>query len=210
VGDRRVRTEPLSTRTARTALFLDRDGVLNEPVRDERTGRMESPLKPSDVILTPGAAWAVRRATATGLPVIVVSNQPSAAKGIVDEPRIRAVHARVLELLAVGGAVIDRSYLCLHHPQGTDLRLTRVCDCRKPAPGMLRRAATDLDLDLSRCWLIGDTDADLGAARRASLAGIIIIKNPLSAHRRTLVSDSADAVTSNLTASVDLILERMY
>jgi D-glycero-D-manno-heptose 1,7-bisphosphate phosphatase len=209
VGDRRVRNGHLSAPTGRTALFLDRDGVLNEPVWDERSGTTESPLKPSDVILTAGAASAVRRATAAGLLVIVVSNQPSAAKGIVDEPTIRAVHARVMELLAADGAVIDRSYLCLHHPQGVDARLTQACDCRKPAPGMLLKAAADLNLDLSRCWLIGDTDADLGAARRASLAGIVMIENPLSAHRRTILSDSADALTSTITSAMSLVLDRV-
>ena len=112
MGERRVRNGNLTASTGRTALFLDRDGVLNEPVWDERSGTMESPLKPSDVILAAGAAIAVRRATDAGLPVIVVSNQPSAAKGIVDEPTIRAVHARVVDLLAAEGAVIDRSYLC--------------------------------------------------------------------------------------------------
>jgi D-glycero-D-manno-heptose 1,7-bisphosphate phosphatase len=190
-------------------LFLDRDGVLNEPVWDERSGAMESPLQPSDVRLVAGAAIAVRRATAAGLPVIVVSNQPAAAKGIVDEPTIRAIHARVLSLLAAGGAVIDRSYLCLHHPQGAVVSLTRVCDCRKPAPGLLLQAAADLDLELSRCWLIGDTDADLGAARRASLAGIVIFENPLSAHRRTILSDSADGLASTISAAMDVVLERM-
>lgn len=206
MGDRRVRNGQLTSAPGRTALFLDRDGVLNEPVWDECSASMESPLKPSDVILTAGAVTAVRRANAAGLPVIVVSNQPSAAKGIVDEPTIRAVHARVLSLLAANGAVIDHSYLCLHHPLGTDAHLTRACDCRKPAPGMLLQAAAELDLELSLCWLIGDTDADLGAARRASLAGVLIIENPLSAHRRTILSDSADALTSTLTAAMDLVL----
>jgi len=74
---------------------------------------------------------------------------------------------------------------------------------------MLLQAAVDLELELSHCWLIGDTDADLGAARRASLAGVVIIENPLSAHRRTTLSDSADALTSTITAAMDLVLERI-
>ena len=74
---------------------------------------------------------------------------------------------------------------------------------------MWLRAAAALDLELSHCWLIGDTDADLGAARRASLAGVVIIENPLSAHRRTTLSDSADALTSSITTAVDVVLERM-
>lgn len=209
MGERRVRNGNLTAPTRRTALFLDRDGVLNEPVWDERSGTMESPLKPSDVILAAGAAIAVCRANTAGLPVIVVSNQPSAAKGIVEERTLRAVHARVVDLLAADGAVIDRSYLCLHHPQGVDAGLTQACDCRKPAPGMLVQAAADLDLDLSRCWLIGDTDADLGAARRASLAGIVIIENPLSAHRRTILSNSADALTLTITVAMALVLEEL-
>jgi D-glycero-D-manno-heptose 1,7-bisphosphate phosphatase len=209
VGDSRNREGQLKPLIRRAALFLDRDGVLNEPIWDDRARAAESPLMVEDVVLTDGAANAVTRARRAGLPVIVVSNQPAAAKGIVDVPVIYAVHAQVVALLAAQGAVIERSYLCLHHPDGSVTGLNQTCTCRKPAPGMLLSAAEDLDLDLSRCWLIGDTDADVGAARRAQLAGVVVVANPLSAHRRGAMCAMADAATETLPAALDIVLARM-
>jgi D-glycero-D-manno-heptose 1,7-bisphosphate phosphatase len=183
--------------------------VLNEPVWDEHTGSHESPLTPADVVLTQRASVAVRRANDAGLPVVVVSNQPSAAKAVVDLSTIYLVHDQLLSLLGEEGAVIDRSFLCLHHPRGVDPALTQLCDCRKPAPGMLQEAAQELDLDLASCWMIGDTDADLGAARAAGLAGVVLVEHPLSAHRRTVLSDSADGRVTSISEAMDLVLQRI-
>ena len=206
MGVGRVGGRPL-TDIGRSALFLDRDGVLNEPVWDEHVGRVESPLAVSDVVLTRDAGSALRRVNEAGILTVVVSNQPSAAKGFVDAETIRAIHRRVLELLGEQGATVDHSYLCLHHPDGTVEGLTSMCDCRKPAPGLLLAAAADLDLDLSRCWSIGDTDADVGAACAAGLAGVVIVENPRSAHRRTEISRRADAYAPTFSAAVDIVLD---
>jgi D-glycero-D-manno-heptose 1,7-bisphosphate phosphatase len=188
------------------ALFFDRDGVLNQPVWDRHTGSMESPLDIRDVVLAVGASTAVRRASAAGLKTVIVSNQPSAAKGAVDIDTVHAVHERVLALLAADGAVVDSSYLCLHHAEGTLPALSQACNCRKPAPGMLLSAANDLGLDLARSWLIGDTDADVGAARSAGLAGVVLVQNPLSAHRRGALSATADAFAEDAAKATEDVL----
>ena len=97
---------------------------------------------------------------------------------------LHAMQARVLELLAAEGASFDDFRICLHHPEGVVPELTGPCDCRKPAPGMLLDAARELDIDLERSWMIGDTDSDVLAGRAAGCR-TVLIEQPHSAHKRT-------------------------
>jgi D-glycero-D-manno-heptose 1,7-bisphosphate phosphatase len=194
---------------SRPAIFLDRDGVVNELVWDQHTGTEESPLAADAVRVVDGAAAAIVALKATGRPVVVVSNQPSAAKGRVTIEVLRSVHDRLLQLLADAGAEVDASYLCLHHPDGSVPELGRACDCRKPAPGLLLQAAADLDIDLSRSWLIGDTDADVGAAQAAGLAGVVVVANPKSSHRRGDVAAGADKSFDSTPDAAAYILSRL-
>jgi D-glycero-D-manno-heptose 1,7-bisphosphate phosphatase len=187
--------------SGRAAAFLDRDGVLNELVPNLLTGAPESPLQVDDVRLLAGAATAVRELARAGFVLVCVSNQPAAAKGEASVAQLRAVHERVVELLAQEGAVLDASRLCLHHPAGSTRELTGSCACRKPAPGMLLDAAAELGLDLSDSWMIGDADADVAAGRAAGCR-TILLEHPPSAHRRMgagrhahLAADLASAVT---------------
>jgi D-glycero-D-manno-heptose 1,7-bisphosphate phosphatase len=165
------------------AVFLDRDGVLNELVPDSLSGLGESPLRVADVRLVEGAAAAVRRLAGAGFLPVCASNQPAAAKGRVSVRRLLAVHARVLELLAREGAELRGSRLCLHHPDGVLAGLACRCPCRKPAPGMLLELAAELGIDLRDSWMVGDTDADVGAARAAGCRPLLI-EHPASAHKR--------------------------
>jgi D-glycero-D-manno-heptose 1,7-bisphosphate phosphatase len=186
------------------AVFVDRDGVINELVPDPVTGRPESPLRVDDVRLVPGAAAALRRLAAAGWPLVGVSNQPSAAKGLIRLTELHSIQARVLELLAAEGAAFDDFRICLHHPEGIVPELTGDCECRKPAPGMLLGAAADLRLALGRSWMIGDTDGDLQAGREAGCR-TILVEHPDSAHKRT-AQLRPDAIVSDLTAAVRIIL----
>jgi len=185
------------------AVFVDRDGVLNELVPDLQSGRPESPLDPEQVVLVPGAAAALRRLRDAGYVVVGVSNQPAAAKGSVEIEQLERVQARVLELLESAGAAPDAFRFCFHHPEGVVPELTRVCDCRKPAPGMLLDAAAELDLDLGASWMVGDTDADIAAGAAAGCR-TILIENPGSAHKRR--GDARPDVTvPDLAAAADLV-----
>lgn len=186
------------------AVFVDRDGVLNELVPDDHTSRPESPLDPQQVALVPGAPAAIRRLRNEGYVVVGVSNQPAAAKGTVDIEQLEYVQARVLDLLDRAGAAPDAFRLCFHHPDGVVPELTRVCDCRKPAPGMLLDAAAALDLDLNASWMIGDTDADIAAGTAAGCR-TILIENPGSAHKRS-GSVSPDETATDLASAVDFIV----
>jgi histidinol-phosphate phosphatase family protein len=184
----------------RAAAFLDRDGVLNELVVDQRSGLAESPLEVEDVRLIPGAAVAAARLAKAGYVLVCVSNQPAAAKGTVSLAQLCAVHLRVTDLLAEEGVVLDASRLCLHHEQGVVPELSKPCTCRKPAPGMLLGAARALDLDLHNSWMVGDTDVDIVAGRAAGCR-TLLISHPGSVHKR-LHAIIPDALADSLDDGV--------
>jgi D-glycero-D-manno-heptose 1,7-bisphosphate phosphatase len=165
------------------ATFIDRDGIINELVPDPESGLPESPLHPEEVRLLPGVGAAVRELAAAGYLVVGVSNQPAAAKGKVSLEQLLATQARVLELLAAEGARFDDFKLCLHHPEGMVEGLGGPCDCRKPAPGMLLEAASDLAIDLASSWMVGDTDTDVEAGRNAGCL-TVLVEYPGSGHKR--------------------------
>ncbi len=188
--------------SARPAVFLDRDGVINAGVPDPHTGRLESPLEVADVRLLPGIPAALGELARAGYALVCVTNQPAAAKGKAPLAQLLAVHRRVLELLAREGVQLDASRLCPHHPDGIVAELSGPCPCRKPAPGMLLDAAAELALDLGASWMIGDTDADVQAGRRAGCK-TVLVEYPGSAHKRAggtvpdiLAGDLAGAVNT--------------
>ena len=186
------------------AVFLDRDGVIADLVPDPVTGLPESPLRPSDVALLPGAAFAIRRLRGAGYAVVLVSNQPAVAKGTVTLEQLTAVQQRVLELLAEEDAKPDACELCFHHPDGVVSEFTVVCDCRKPAPGMLLRAVRDLGVDLPASWMIGDTDHDVAAGAAAGCRTVLVL-TPGSAHKR-VAAVKPDAIAADLQAAVEVVL----
>ena len=169
--------------TRRRAVFVDRDGVINELVDDPVTGRPESPLAPDRVALVPGAAAALRSLAAEGWTLVGVSNQPAAAKGRLSITELEAVQAAVLAQLAAADVTFADFRLCLHHPDGRVPQLSGPCDCRKPAPGMLLAAAGELEIDLAASWMVGDTDADVLAGAAVGCA-TVMVENPASAHKR--------------------------
>ncbi len=145
----------------RPAVFLDRDGVLLDLVPYLRD--------PDEVRLAPGAGTALRRLRAAGLPFVVVTNQSAVARGMLDRAGLFRVHLRLLRLLEAEGVRPLGIEFCPHHPEHGE-----VCDCRKPSPGMLQRAAHRFNLDLSRSVMIGDSGSDLEAGRRAGCRTILV------------------------------------
>ena len=148
------------------AVFLDRDGTVIE----ERgyLGRLEL------IELFPGSAEAIRLLTAAGYAVVIVTNQAGIARGLFDEAFVQAAHARLDAMLREAGAVVDGYYYCPHHPDGVVDRYRLVCGCRKPAAGMVRRAAAALNLDLARSFVVGDKWLDMGLARNAGATGVLV------------------------------------
>ena len=194
-------TQP--TRPA-AAVFLDRDGVINELVWDEDDDRYESPLRAEDVELMPGAVDAIARLQAAGLELVVVSNQPAAAKGKTTLGELRAVHERVVGLLADGGTTVDNWRYCFHHPDAELAELRVICRCRKPQPGMLIDSAQEKGIDLQRSWIVGDSDADVGAGSAAGCK-TVLVEHKRSEHRREGSVDP-DARVPDVAAAASLII----
>ena len=145
------------------AVFLDRDGVINAALYDPLEGKLDTPYRLEDFRLLPGASQAVRAINEMGFLAVVVSNQPGVAKGKCDHAFLEAVNAELTARLARQRAHLDAIYYCLHHPDAVDESLCVDCDCRKPKPGLLLRAAKELDIDLARSYMIGDRQADIEA-----------------------------------------------
>jgi histidinol-phosphate phosphatase family protein len=141
------------------AIFLDRDGTINEEVNYLSD--------PAHVRLIPGAADAIIRLRAAGFPVVVITNQSGVARGYFTLDTLNAIHARLLGYLHEQGADIDGLYICLHQPSDD-------CACRKPRSLLYQRAAQDLDLDLSHSIMIGDKDTDLLAGKNLGMDSILV------------------------------------
>lgn len=189
----------------RRAVFLDRDGVLNEPVPDPVDGKAESPLRAADVVLCPGAPQAVAALADHGFEPVVVTNQPAAAKGKATVTELFEINNCVRQLLAEQGADIATWKMCLHHPEAVVAELGGECGCRKPAPGMLLQATGELDLSLPDSWIVGDSDADIGAGKAAGCR-TVLVEHPLTAHRRSPGSEP-DATAVDLRAAAATILD---
>jgi D-glycero-D-manno-heptose 1,7-bisphosphate phosphatase len=145
------------------ALFLDRDGVVVQET--DYLSRIE------DLAIVPGAAAVIATANRRGVPVVLVTNQSGIGRGYFGWAEFAAVQRAMSSRLESQGARIDAVYACPHHAAGVGEYAIAHHPARKPAPGMLLRAAADLDLNLRQSWLVGDKRSDIEAAKRAGLAG---------------------------------------
>lgn len=159
----------------RPALFCDRDGVINRMVK--YPDGWDSPQKPQDVRLVSGIEKVIMWANKNKILVVEVSNQPGVAKGKMDQKTSDAIEAKVHLLLGREGAVIDKTYICPHHPKAVVPGLKKLCDCRKPKPGLLLQAAHELGIDLAGSVILGDKASDVEAGRSVGCKTIIFIHN---------------------------------
>ncbi|HEY9723009.1 MAG TPA: HAD family hydrolase [Oscillatoriaceae cyanobacterium] len=148
------------------AVFLDRDGTLNVEAGYIRNL--------DDLRLMPGAADAIRRLNAVGVPAILATNQSGPARGYYPESWVQALNARLMSLLAAEGAHLDDVFYCPHHPEGVVEAFTQDCRCRKPETGMLEDAAAKHGLDLSACYMIGDKSTDVEVGQRAGCRTVLL------------------------------------
>ena len=151
----------------RPAVFLDRDGTINEQM-----GYINHITR---FVMLPGAARAIRELNGRGLPVVVVTNQSGLARGYFPAELVDEVHDRMRSLLAAEGAWVDGIYVCPHHPEAVEERYRLNCDCRKPKTGLFVTAARDLDIDLERSFVVGDRWSDLKAAHACGATGILVL-----------------------------------
>lgn len=176
------------------AVFLDRDGTINKYVGFLR--------KIEDFELLPDVAEAIRLINSSGYLAIVITNQPVIARGEVTTSELQLIHNKMETLLGAEGAYIDGLYYCPHHPDrgfpGEVAELKIDCECRKPKPGLLLRAAKDFNIDLSASWMIGDGKNDVGAGKAAGCKTVVIGTED--------ESYGADITAPDLLTAVDTIL----
>jgi histidinol-phosphate phosphatase family protein len=156
------------------AVFLDRDGVINEIVSFPELGLLDSPLNPRQFKLLPQAAEAIGVFNRLSLKVIVLSNQPAIAKGKMTMKSFERMRQKMRNELEKKGAHVDAEYYCFHHPSAKIAKYRRNCDCRKPKPGLFLRAAKDLELNLSKCYAVGDSLTDVKAGKSVGCRTILI------------------------------------
>ena len=189
----------------RRAVFLDRDGVLMEDVDLVTRAEQIRPL--------PGAAAALRKLRDAGFLLIVVTNQPVVARGMATEAEVAALNTEMARRLAAEGApAMDAMYFCPHHPRGSVAEYRIDCECRKPRPGMLRRAAAEWSIDLAASFMVGDRPTDMAAG---AAVGCRTIWVQTGKHHDPPISTTTpftpvkpDWVCADLAAAADWILAR--
>ena len=190
------------TSTFERAVFVDRDGTLIEEV-----GYLD---RVDRVAFFPWTIAAVRALNRAGLAVVMVSNQSGLARGFFNESVVQDVHQRIAEMLDAGDAHIDAYYYCPHHPDGKVAGLGIVCECRKPARGLVDRAVREFGIDPERSFVIGDRWVDVGLARAIGAKGVLVRTGYGDVEERMPPRGmTADAVVDNLVAASSWILNTL-
>jgi len=163
---------------AHPAVFLDRDGVINEIVYNEDTELLDSAMKVSEFKLFEGVIPAIKSFKDKGYYVFVVTNQPAAAKGKTSLLNLYDINTHFVELAAEGGCEIDDVFMCHHYPKklehSKDDYLIKLCDCRKPKPGLINKAFDKYNIDKERSFMVGDSFTDVVAGRAAGLKTVFL------------------------------------
>ncbi len=172
-------------------LFLDRDGTLNTEV--------DFLSRPEELQLIPHAAQAIREANEFGVRVFIITNQSGIARGLFTEVDLAAVHKRLRLLLARQGGRVDAIYYCPHHPEYGTARYRKMCSCRKPKTGMLRRAAKEFGIRLNESFVIGDRCVDMQAGKAAGCSTALVLTGYGSVEREDcLQNGNVDYVARDL------------
>jgi histidinol-phosphate phosphatase family protein len=180
-------------------VFLDRDGTIIEEVG--YLNRLDR------LAVFPWTVDAIRSLNAAGLAVVVVTNQAGVAQGYYEEGFVHDTHRHLDETVRAGRAQVDRYYYCPHHPTAKLEAYRQACECRKPGTGMLRQAAADLDLDLSRSYVVGDRWGDVELARAAGAKAVIVTTGYATGKEpRPEGAAVADHVADNLAGAAAWII----
>ena len=187
----------------RPAVFIDRDGTLTEEV-----GYVNHPRR---LRLLPRSAEAIRRLNASGVAAVVVTNQAGIARGYFSDDVLRATNDALVAQLKDAGARLDGIYVCPHHPTEGEPPYRAACDCRKPAPGLLKRAAADLGLDLAASTMVGDKASDLVPARTVGARAVLVLTGYGLGeweYNREQFAVAPDHVAADLLDAVEWVLDR--
>ena len=182
------------------AVFIDRDGTISEEV-----GYINHVTR---FRLFPYSAAALKQLHDNGYLAIVITNQAGVARGYFSEEMVQAIHQQMTQDLESSGARLDAIYYCAHHPTVGDPPYQLDCDCRKPKPGLLLRAAGDYDIDLANSWMVGDRYSDIELAANAGVKSALVLSGYGRGeweHQRDNWTRQPDLVTENLLAAAGLI-----
>ena len=186
----------------RRAIFMDRDGTVSDEV-----GYLNHVAR---LRVFPWSAQAIRAVNESPLLAILVTNQAGVARGYFKEEMIASVHERLAEELAREGARLDAVYYCPHHPTAGETPYRQDCDCRKPRPGMLVRAAREHEIDLAGSYVVGDKYSDVRLAHEVGAAGVLVLtgygRGELEYERATWPRPP-EHVAETLLEAVEWILE---
>jgi D-glycero-D-manno-heptose 1,7-bisphosphate phosphatase len=179
------------------AVFLDRDGTIVEDV-----GYLSTP---DQIKFIPGAIEAIKKLNEAGYKVVVISNQAGVARGLITEDMLQTIDKTLHRFILNGGAHLDGVYYCPHHPEYGVYPYHQACECRKPHPGLIKRAQRDLNLDLSASYMIGDKATDIEAGKRAGTKTILVLSGRGKEEKEKL-KEKPNYVAEDLLSAVKWIL----
>ena len=188
---------------ANKAIFFDRDHTLIED-----PGYIDDP---GAVKLLPGVDAAVKSLADAGYKIIVVTNQSGIARGLLTEEMLEKIHAELKSQLAHGGAPLDAIYYCSYHVEGIVEGYAIDSDLQKPKPGMLLKAADELDIDLEASWMVGDSGRDIEAGRRAGCRTVRLKPSELQADKEEISDEpQADFDAQDMPEAAEIILAQLH
>lgn len=191
------------------AIFLDRDGIVNELVFNTEHGIIDSPMIPSQVKLIHGIDKLLKRVKQLGFTTIICSNQPGIGLGKITQEKLKDITDEINTQLNLNGATIDRYYYCPHHPFAKLKEYKVVCQCRKPKIGLFLKAVKELDIDLDNSWFIGDGVDDIKAGKEAGCKTILVVNINSSENLRIieeqLGSIKPNYLVKNLSEALEII-----
>lgn len=156
------------------AIFLDRDGIINEMIHIRDHGFVDTPSTPQQFKIIKGVIKAIRIAKKLGYKIIIISNQPGIAKGYYDKKTFDAIRKKMYTKFRRSNVTIDDDFYCFHHPNAKLAKYRKKCSCRKPNTGLIKKAIKTHTLDIKKSFFIGDGIIDMEAAKRAGCKSIFV------------------------------------
>jgi D-glycero-D-manno-heptose 1,7-bisphosphate phosphatase len=156
------------------AVFIDRDGVINEMVYFQEHGFVDSPFKASQLELLNGVPKAISILNSLGFKVIIISNQPGIAKGKFSEKEFELIRKKMHKEIKKHGAFVDDEFYCFHHPDSKIKKLKMICSCRKPKTGLMEDAVAKHNIDIQNSYFVGDGIVDMLAAKKMKCKSIFV------------------------------------
>jgi D-glycero-D-manno-heptose 1,7-bisphosphate phosphatase len=185
-----------------TAVFIDRDGTINTETKENIPA-----LSPEEFALIPKTGEAISKLNRLGLKAIVITNQSSIAKGYITEAILLQIHKKMIELLAKENAYLDDIFYCPHYPNGKVPEYSKVCECRKPNPGLIKLAQEKYKLDLSKCFCVGDMIRDFELGHNLNMRNILVLtgKGKKTQEELLKIGQNPEHIATDLFEAVNYI-----